>query len=363
MSKYDTLKPRSVWSIFAELSKVPRGSGNEAAVMAMLKDWADARGLTQVIPSTGEYIAGRLPEPEMVWLEIADMLGLDPGIAGQDIEDYLRSAEKIEVMHNEDDIILAPGESKTCYFENPVNGVAGDVVPDTITVAGRDDEGRGVQDSDTAQVEIIAPADPSDPPKMVDAGRLTGDYLLRHRIPGAAQAVLKRLPRRYASRLLLRAIADLDPHDGEVRLDGEAAGSIKPHRWRSRVGLLPPESHWWLPTPGAHFSGGAPVSPVELGLPGDIMEQPVERLSSGEKQRLALLRMLSNRPQVLLLDEPTANLDPANTRLVEAVITRYRDSRSAAVIWVSHDQEQVERVGCRSLRLDGGRLREAQGTS
>lgn len=45
MSKYDTLQPRSVWKIFAELSKVPRGSGNEAGVMAMLKTWADARGL------------------------------------------------------------------------------------------------------------------------------------------------------------------------------------------------------------------------------------------------------------------------------------------------------------------------------
>ena len=162
---------------------------------------------------------------------------------------------------------------------------------------------------------------------------------------------------------LLRSIADLDPHDGEVCLEGEPAGSMKPHRWRTRVGLLPPESHWWLPTPGAHFTDDAPVSPDELGLPGDIMNQPVERLSSGEKQRLALLRLLANRPRVLLLDEPTANLDPANARLAEAVITRYRESRNAAVIWISHDLAQVERVGCRSLRLDGGQLQESQGTS
>jgi len=59
--------------------------------------------------------------------------------------------------------ILAPKESKTCYFENPVNGVAGDVIPDTITVAGRDDEGQGVQGSDTASVEIIAPDLPPRP--------------------------------------------------------------------------------------------------------------------------------------------------------------------------------------------------------
>ena len=162
---------------------------------------------------------------------------------------------------------------------------------------------------------------------------------------------------------LLRAIADLDPHDGEVRLDGESAGTIKPHRWRARVGLLPPESHWWLPTPGAHFSDGTPVPPAELGLPEDIMDQLVERLSSGEKQRLALLRLLANRPQVLLLDEPTANLDPANTLRAEAVINRYRESSAAAVIWVSHDPAQLARVGCRLLRLDGGRLQEVESVS
>jgi ABC-type iron transport system FetAB ATPase subunit len=159
---------------------------------------------------------------------------------------------------------------------------------------------------------------------------------------------------------LLRAIADLDPHDGEVLLDGQPAGSIKPQRWRARVGLLPPESHWWLSTPGGHFPGGSPVAPGELGLPDDIMDQPVERLSSGEKQRLALLRLLANRPQVLLLDEPTANLDPANTARAETVINRYRESSAAAVIWISHDPAQVARVGCRALRLADGRL-QAQG--
>ena len=62
---------------------------------------------------------------------------------------------------------LAPSESKTCYFEFPVpetlDGVSGDVITDTITVAGRDDEGQGVQDSDTATVVIIAPDAPPPP--------------------------------------------------------------------------------------------------------------------------------------------------------------------------------------------------------
>ncbi len=163
--------------------------------------------------------------------------------------------------------------------------------------------------------------------------------------------------------LLLRAIADLDPHEGLVYLQGEAATSIPPATWRTQVGLLPPDSSWWLPQAGDHFRNGMPVPLDQIGLAGSILAQPVARLSSGEKQRLALMRLLSNRPRVLLLDEPTANLDPVNTLRVEAVITEYRRTHKAAVIWVSHDPAQISRVANRYYQLDNGSLqsREIEG--
>jgi ABC-type iron transport system FetAB ATPase subunit len=155
---------------------------------------------------------------------------------------------------------------------------------------------------------------------------------------------------------LLRAIADLDPHDGVVRLSGMPADSIAPPDWRRQVGLLPPESSWWLPRVADHFHGKLPLPLAEVGLADAILEQPVARLSSGEKQRLALLRLLANRPGVLLLDEPTANLDPENTRRVEAVIAAYRKAQGAAVIWVSHDREQAARVCDRHYDTVAGTL-------
>lgn len=160
--------------------------------------------------------------------------------------------------------------------------------------------------------------------------------------------------------LLLRAIADLDPHEGEVLLQGEPAAAIPPNVWRTRIGLLPPESSWWLPQVKDHFRDGMPVPLDQVGMSEDILVQPVARLSSGERQRLALMRLLSNRPQVLLLDEPTANLDPVNTRRVEAVITAYRRAHKAVVIWVSHDQEQITRVANRYYEMSNGMLQSRQ---
>jgi ABC-type iron transport system FetAB ATPase subunit len=158
--------------------------------------------------------------------------------------------------------------------------------------------------------------------------------------------------------LLLRAIADLDPHGGEALLDGISAQDIEPEQWRRQVGLLPPESNWWFPQAGDHFKNGMPVLLERLGLSDSILQQPISRLSSGERQRLALLRLLANQPSVLLLDEPTANLDPDNTQRVENMVADYLDRHQAAVIWVSHDRAQVQRVASRHVELEDGIVRE-----
>jgi len=156
--------------------------------------------------------------------------------------------------------------------------------------------------------------------------------------------------------LLLRSIADLDPHEGSVWLSGKPATDILPQAWRVQVGMLPPESAWWLPLVRDHFRNGVPVSLEQIGLRDAILDQPVIRLSSGEKQRLALMRLLSNRPRVLLLDEPTANLDPENTQRVETMITEYCRVYKAAVIWISHDTAQIGRVANRHYEICHGEL-------
>lgn len=159
--------------------------------------------------------------------------------------------------------------------------------------------------------------------------------------------------------LLLRAAADLDPHEGRVALDGVAAETIPGHQWRRRVGLLPAESRWWADRVGDHFETADERWLAEMGFEPEAMEWSVSRLSSGERQRLGLLRLLAVRPKALLLDEPTANLDGENVRRAERVIGEYRRMFSPPVLWVSHDPEQIRRVADRHLRLTREGFREA----
>ncbi len=91
------------------------------------------------------------------------------------------------------------------------------------------------------------------------------------------------------------------------------------------------------------------------GLAGRGAANPRD-LSGGERQRLALARLLSNRPQVLLLDEPTANLDEVNRGRVEAVVVDYLEANHACALWVSHDVAQATRVAGRVIRMADGRL-------
>jgi ABC-type iron transport system FetAB ATPase subunit len=144
---------------------------------------------------------------------------------------------------------------------------------------------------------------------------------------------------------LLRALADLDPHQGEVWLDQREMASVSGPAWRRQVGLLPAESAWWHEKVGEDFKEVDTRLLSLLDLTDHTMQWEISRLSSGERQRLALLRLLSNTPRVLLLDEPTANLDQKNIERVEALIAQWRKQHQVAVLWVTHDPDQQQRVG------------------
>jgi ABC-type iron transport system FetAB ATPase subunit len=151
---------------------------------------------------------------------------------------------------------------------------------------------------------------------------------------------------------MLRALADLSPHDGAVFLEGVSQTALRPEYWRKRVGYVPAESGWWADLVAEHFSTPPNAQWLEaLSLPPSLLDAPVERLSSGERQRLAVLRALSIEPRVLLLDEPTANLDERNARALTQLVLEYVQSHQAAAVWVSHSGEERLRMGDRSLEM------------
>ena len=119
--------------------------------------------------------------------------------------------------------------------------------------------------------------------------------------------------------LLLRAINDLILHQGEAYLDEKKCSEINPVQWRKWVGFLPAESSWWLDKVGDHFNSQNNDFIKQLNLTSDCFSWDVARCSTGEKQRLAIARLLEQQPKVLLLDEATASLDLENILNIESI--------------------------------------------
>jgi len=94
---------------------------------------------------------------------------------------------------------------------------------------------------------------------------------------------------------------------------------------------------------------------AELDL-GGLLRRPASQLSAGQKTRVALAKSLINRPDLLLLDEPTASLDPDTGDLVRTWLERYRAESGCTLLLASHNMAEVERLCDQVLMMKQGRI-------
>ena len=95
----------------------------------------------------------------------------------------------------------------------------------------------------------------------------------------------------------------------------------------------------------------------ELDL-ADLLDRPTGKLSAGQKTRVSLAKALINAPDLLLLDEPTASLDPDTADWVRGRLERYRAERGATVLLASHNMAEVERLCERVIIMKKGRIED-----
>lgn len=172
--------------------------------------------------------------------------------------------------------------------------------------------------------------------------------------------------------LLLRALAGLDPvQAGEVLWHGRTVAAAGMPAFRARVVYLHQravtfagsvEENLRLPFTLAVHAGRAwepdqAAARLEsLGRGPDFLDKPTRDLSGGEAQIVAFLRAIQLDPEVLLLDEPTAALDPEAVRSIEALVRSWHaELPGRGLVWVGHDREQAGRMVDRQIRLRAGR--------
>ncbi|MBX2997469.1 MAG: phosphate ABC transporter ATP-binding protein [Caldilineaceae bacterium] len=109
---------------------------------------------------------------------------------------------------------------------------------------------------------------------------------------------------------------------------------------------------------GERVNGQVHAALEAVGL-ADLVKQPARTLSSGEAQRLALARAMILRPDVLLLDEPTANLDPYNVGLIEKMVRQINTEHGTTIVLVTHNVFQAKRLAGRAALMLDGRIVEA----
>jgi ABC-type iron transport system FetAB ATPase subunit len=164
--------------------------------------------------------------------------------------------------------------------------------------------------------------------------------------------------------LFLKGLADLVFRRGKVLLDGVSQDEMDAPNWRQRVTYVGAKPAWWADHVRDHFQDtdwlASQLSAFDL--PDKALDWTVQRLSSGEAQRLALLRALEGSKdqsgRYLLLDEPTSALDSLRQKQVESYLQKLLDTQKIAVLFVSHDEEQVKRFAQKNWQIYNRSVRE-----
>jgi putative ABC transport system ATP-binding protein len=164
----------------------------------------------------------------------------------------------------------------------------------------------------------------------------------------------------------LRTINRLvETRSGEIRLDGKSVKEMEPVTLRKKVGMV-----FQIPLAfegtveenlliGPRLNSMEPPDVSELmdmvGLSRSFLKRKANELSVGEQQRMCIGRAIANRPEVLLLDEPTASLDPDSARVVEDLILELKEIGQLTLVVVTHNVEQGKRIGDWTMLMNEGR--------
>lgn len=160
----------------------------------------------------------------------------------------------------------------------------------------------------------------------------------------------------------------ISPSAGCIQIDGQDIMTQEPTALRRKIAYCPQAPAFFEKTVEGNLFYPYRIRRQEpdraqalaklalFGLTEDCLMQDVQRLSGGEKQRVALARMLLFTPDVLLLDEATSALDAENARMVEQAVSTL-NHRGVTVLWVTHNDEQSRRVADRRLLMENGRMK------
>jgi iron complex transport system ATP-binding protein len=200
--------------------------------------------------------------------------------------------------------------------------------------------------------------------------RRVGEGLDATLVPGEVTCLLG--PNGSGKTTLMRTLLGLlPPLAGAVELDGRPLDALAPRERALRVAYVPQAAqsyfdfsvremvemgrtshHGVFSRPGASDRAAAQEALERLGIAA-LAERPIQRLSGGERQLALIARALATEARVLLMDEPTANLDFANQARVLDEIARLRDA-GAAILFTTHHPDHALRIADRAILLRAG---------